>query len=88
MNAAYVINNLFKFYYLLIIIRIFLTWIPSIDWYSQPFKAIAECTDVYLGIFRKIIPPISGLDFSPIIAIFALEIIRVFIVQTLSMVLG
>ena len=88
MNAAFVINNLFKFYYLLIIIRIFLTWIPSIDWHSQPFRAVAECTDVYLGIFRRIIPPVSGLDFSPIIAIFVLEILRNVIVNSLVMLLG
>ena len=86
MQLVYVINNLFKFYYLLIIIRIFLTWIPSIDWYSQPFRAIAEITDVYLGLFRRVIPPVGGLDLSPIVAIFALEVIRVFITRVLLMV--
>jgi YggT family protein len=88
MFAAQVVNNVFYFYFLLIIIRIFLTWIPSIDWYSQPFRAIAEVTDLYLGIFRKIIPPIGGLDFSPIIAIFALEIIQKLVVSFIVMIMG
>lgn len=88
MYAAQVVNNVFYFYFLLIIIRIFLTWIPSIDWSSQPFRAIAEVTDLYLNIFRRIIPPVGGLDFSPIIAIFALEIIQRVVVSALAMVLG
>lgn len=78
-----IVNNLFYFYYLLIILRIFLTWIPSIDWHQQPFKFVSEITDVYLDIFKRFIPPIGGLDFSPIIAIFALEIIKDIILNIL-----
>ena len=70
------INNLFYFYYILIIIRIFLTWIPTIDWGAQPIKFIRVVTDVYLDLFRRIIPPFSGIDFSPIIALIALQILQ------------
>ena len=69
------INNLFYFYYILII-RIFLTWIPTIDWDAQPIKFIRVVTDVYLDLFRRIIPPFSGIDFSPIIALIALQILQ------------
>lgn len=73
-----VINNLFYFYYLLLIIRIFLTWIPNIDWDSQPFDFIRSLTDPFLNIFRGIIPPIGGmLDISPIIAFFALQFLQI-----------
>jgi len=73
-----VINQLFYFYYLLLIIRIFLTWIPNIDWYSEPFKFISKLTDPFLNIFRGIIPPIGGmLDISPIIAFFALQFLQI-----------
>ena len=70
------INNLFYFYYILIIIRIFLTWIPTIDWDAQPIKFIRVVTDVYLDLFRRIIPPFSEIDFSPIIALIALQILQ------------
>ena len=73
-----VINQLFYFYYLLLIIRIFLTWIPSIDWDSQPFDFMRSLTDPFLNIFRGIIPPIGGmLDISPIIAFFALQFLQI-----------
>lgn len=88
MFAARVLNNLFYFYFLLIMIRIFLSWIPSIDWFSQPFKSIREITDLYLDLFRRLIPPVGGLDFSPIIAIIALQIIQSFTVGLLLKVLS
>ncbi len=72
----HVVNNIFYFFYLLIILRIFLTWIPSIDWDQQPIKGIRNLTDLYLEPFRRIIPPISGLDLSPIVALIVLQIIQ------------
>ena len=81
---ARTVNYLFYFYYLLIIIRIFLTWIPSIDWDSQPFAFIRSLTDPYLNIFRNIIPPIGMLDISPIIALIVLNILQGLIVGFLA----
>ena len=79
------INQLFYFYYILLIIRIFLTWIPSIDWNQQPFAWMRSVTDPFLNIFRGIIPPIGGvLDISPVIAIILLQIIQGFVVGLLS----
>lgn len=86
MFTVKVINNIFYFYYLLIILRIFLTWIPTIDWQQQPIKAIREVTDLYLDLFRRIIPPAGGIDFSPIIALIALQIIQIIVVRLVAMV--
>jgi len=83
-----VVNNIFYFFYILIILRIFLTWIPTIDWNQQPIKSIREVTDMYLNVFRRFIPPVGGLDFSPIIALIALQIIQNIVVMTLASVLG
>ena len=69
------VSLLFYFYYLLIIIRIFLSWIPNIDWLSQPFAALRSITDPFLNIFRGIIPPIGGM---------LLQILQGFVVGTLS----
>lgn len=88
MYIVKIVNNIFYFYFLLIILRIFLTWIPSIDWNQQPMKSIREVTDMYLNIFRRFIPPIGGLDFSPIIAIIVLQIIQVLVVNILANLVG
>lgn len=81
---ANAINNLFYFYYILIIIRIFLSWIPSIDWEQQPFTWIRSIVDPFLNIFRGIIPPIGMLDISPIVAIILLQFIQVIVVRLIA----
>ncbi len=85
MSIAYIANLLFHFYSLLIFIRILLTWIPNIDWNQQPIKAIREVSDVYLNIFRNVIPPLGMIDISPMIALIVLWIIQGAVVRLLIM---
>ncbi len=71
------INQLFYLYYILLIVRIFMTWLPNIDWDSQPQKWVRSVTDPFLNLFRGVIPPIGGmLDISPVIAIILLQILQ------------
>jgi YggT family protein len=63
-----------QIYTVLLIVRVLLTWFPNIDFYSQPFAALAQITDPYLNLFRSIIPPLGGIDFSPIIAFLVLQL--------------
>jgi len=65
-----------QIYFVLLIIRILLSWFPNIDWSSVPFSIVSQLTDPYLNIFRSIIPPLGGMDFSPILAIFLLQILQ------------
>jgi YggT family protein len=75
------VGLVFYFYYILIILRIFLTWIPNIDWDAEPYRWLSSITDPFLNIFRGIIPPIGGmLDISPILAIVLLQILQGLIV--------
>jgi YggT family protein len=64
-----------QIYSVLVIVRILLTWFPNIDWYNQPFTFLSQVTDPYLNLFRSLLPPLGGLDFSPMIAIFLLQFI-------------
>lgn len=84
-NLIFVVNSFFQIYFWLILVRCLLSFIPSIDWYKQPFEAIKDVTDLYLNLFRKIIPPVGGLDFSPIIAVLALQLLNYVIIYILFM---
>lgn len=88
MYLAKIINDLFHLYFILIILRIFLTWIPSIDWQQQPIKFVRIITDAYLDIFRRVIPPVGGLDFSPIIAIIVLQVLQGLVVSSIAALVG
>ncbi|NER78996.1 MAG: YggT family protein [Leptolyngbya sp. SIO1D8] len=62
-------------YFVLLIIRILLSWFPNVDWFSQPFATLSQLTDPYLNLFRSLIPPLGGIDFSPILAFLVLQIV-------------
>jgi YggT family protein len=66
-------STFLQIYIILLIIRILLTWFPSVDWLSPPFSILSQLTDPYLNVFRSFIPPLGGIDFSPILAIFLLQ---------------
>lgn len=83
MSIASLVNSIFQLYWWIIIVRIFLTWIPTINWESQPFKFLRAVVDPVLNPFRALIPSIGGLDFSPIIAIIFIQIVQSAVVQLL-----
>ena len=67
------IDMCFYVYMLMICVRCLLTWLPHLDWRSNRFLVLLRsATDLYLDVFRKIIPPMGPFDFSPVIAMFAL----------------
>eukprot|EP00814_Leptocylindrus_danicus_P021106 CAMPEP_0116019182 /NCGR_PEP_ID=MMETSP0321-20121206/9083_1 /TAXON_ID=163516 /ORGANISM="Leptocylindrus danicus var. danicus, Strain B650" /LENGTH=129 /DNA_ID=CAMNT_0003489701 /DNA_START=139 /DNA_END=528 /DNA_ORIENTATION=+ len=54
--------------------RILLSWFPQAQGIGilQPVYAV---TDPYLNLFRGIIPPVFGLDLSPLLAFFTLSVL-------------
>ena len=68
-------SRFLSLYFVLLIVRILLSWFPNIDWSNPVFSTISQLTDPYLNLFRSIIPPIGGLDLSAILAILALQVV-------------
>lgn len=67
--------NFLQIYLLLIFVRILLTWFPTVGWMNQITSFLSPITDPYLNVFRSFIPPIGGLDLSPILAILVLQVV-------------
>ncbi|BAW97223.1 YGGT family protein [[Synechococcus] sp. NIES-970] len=67
------LGNFIQIYLLLLIVRILLSWFQTADWAMQVMGFLSPVTDPYLNLFRSFIPPLGGLDLSPIIAIFLLQ---------------
>lgn len=79
---ALLFNSLATFlqiYLVLLFIRILLSWFPNISWYDPPFSILSQLTDPYLNLFRSIIPPLGGIDFSAILAIIVLQLVAGFL---------
>ena len=62
-------------YTVILIIRILLSWFPNINWFDPPFSILTQLTDPYLNLFRSFIPPLGGLDLSPMAAILELQLV-------------
>ncbi|XP_020095367.1 ylmG homolog protein 1-2, chloroplastic-like [Ananas comosus] len=58
-----------------LLVRLLLTWFPNVPWDRQPFSALRDLCDPYLSIFRKVLPPLGNVDFSPILALTVLGVI-------------
>ncbi len=79
--AGYVLTLTYV-YFVLIFIRIILSWIPRMP-YNPVLNAVVtfvtDVTDPYLNLFRRFIPPArvgpAALDLSPIVALFVLGIV-------------
>ncbi|MBU6228595.1 MAG: YggT family protein [Cyanobacteria bacterium REEB459] len=70
------VSTFLSIYTVLLIIRILLSWFPNIDWFNPPFSVLSQLTDPYLNLFRSIIPPLGGIDLSPILAFLLLSFLR------------
>jgi YggT family protein len=65
-------SNFLSIFNIIITGRILLSWIPQAQGvgFLQP---IYQITDPYLNLFRGVIPPVFGLDLSPLLAFFFLS---------------
>ena len=76
---ALIAQSLVRFlqiYWILLIVRILLSWFQTAEWAGQIISFLAPVTDPYLNIFRSIIPPLGGIDISAILALFLLQFIQ------------
>ncbi|MGL5807587.1 MAG: YggT family protein [Xenococcaceae cyanobacterium] len=61
---------------ILFLFRIVLTWYPQIDLNRFPYSFIAIPTEPFLSPSRKIIPPLGGVDITPIIWVGIFTLLR------------
>ena len=81
-DVANYVSAVFLVYFILIFIRILLSWIPRMPyypWLRTTVDFVHQVVDPYLNIFRRLLPPLGvggmGFDLSPILAIIVLSIV-------------
>lgn len=68
---------------LLIIVRAVLSWIPSVDYGHPVIRAIIRVTDPILLPIRRLVPPLGGLDVTPIAALLLIQVARYLLINIL-----
>lgn len=74
--ASLILGSLLGIMILLFIFRIVLTWYPQIDLNRFPWTTIAWPTEPFLVVTRKLVPPIGGVDITPIIWVGICSLLR------------
>lgn len=80
-----IVNLVFRILFYLIIARCFLSFIRH-DPYHPFIRFIYDITEPILSPFRRLIPVAGGIDFSPVIAILAVEFVRGIIIKFLFII--
>jgi len=81
----YSVHLLFVVYSLLLLVRILGSWFPQFQ-DAAFFRFIRHYTDPYLNLFRRWIPPLGMIDFSPVVAIIALQILEKIVMALLLLI--
>lgn len=91
MFSSYILNVLYtllRIYSFCIVVWCLSSWITvSNDSFNRILEGIGKIVEPYLSVFRRVIPPISGIDLSPIVALFVLNLVGRFAISTLSLIL-
>lgn len=74
------INRLADLYGFILILYILSSWIPQIR-DSTVGQILAQLSEPYLSLFRRIVPPLGGMDISPILAFIVLRLVQRFLSQ-------
>ncbi|MDI3270337.1 MAG: YggT family protein [Bacillota bacterium] len=78
------VNLFFSILYLAIIIRAILSWFPvQARWYWDLMRFLDLLTEPVVTPIRRVLPPMGGLDFSPLVALILLRVIQSLLVQLL-----
>lgn len=90
-DIANYVSALFTVYIVLIFLYILLNLLfsfgmrlPYARWSDAILSFLRDVCEPYLRLFRRFIPPLGMFDFSPIIAIFLLYIVRTVVVNAIA----
>ncbi len=82
-TPAELISLLLNVYLIAIVVRAILSWINPSD-YNPATTVLLGLTEPVIRPFRAIIPPIGGVDLSPLAAIIAIQILKMLIMPPLD----
>lgn len=76
MTLSFLVATTAQLLILAIIIRAVLSWFPRAQAIAPVAVFLDQATDPILTPIRRRLPPVSGFDFSPIVAILLISVVR------------
>lgn len=80
-----VVKTLIDFYSFLVLAYCLLTWFPirSGSLLEDIGMVLQSIVGPYLNLFRRFLPPMGGIDWSPVLAILVLNMLETLVVRVL-----
>jgi uncharacterized protein YggT (Ycf19 family) len=77
-----------QFYGWLIIAYVLMSWFPISGIFADLYQVLGTVVEPYVGLFRRLIPPIGAVDITPIVALLVLQFVIVPLLVTLASALS
>ena len=71
-----VLGLLLSLWTLLFLFRIVLTWYPQVDLTQGTWRLVGLPTEALLGLTRRVIQPIGGVDVTPVVWVGLISLVR------------
>jgi len=78
-NVVQLLATLIQFYLYVVLARVILTWLPNVNRSNPIVDFIHQITDPVLIPIRQALPATGGIDFSPLVLLIGLHILRAMI---------
>ncbi len=82
-----ILVRLLNLYQILIVVECVLSWVPARGAIYDLHQAVRQLTEPFVDLFRQLIPALGGggvrIDFSPMIAIIALDLAKRLVITLL-----
>lgn len=85
LTIARLVQTLFNFYSFLVLAYCLLSWFPirSGGLMEDIGAVLQSIVGPYLNLFRRFLPPMGGIDWSPVLAILVLNLLKNLIIRLL-----
>ena len=64
--------NIYQF---VVLARVLLSWFPNVDHSNPIVQFLYQATEPVLGPIRRALPPMSGLDLSPLVVLIGISVL-------------
>ena len=81
--AVEILRKVIYIYFVMIIVHVLLQWLNP-GAYSPIIMMLHELCSPLLSRIRRVVPPLAGLDFSPLVALIGLQLLTILLIKPLT----
>jgi len=64
-----IIDVVSQFYIVLLVVYVLMSWFPMNGAFYDVYRVIGSLCEPYIGLFRRFIPPMGGIDWAAILLV-------------------